>query len=191
MVLPAVGNEISFGLLRTEYGRDPNSTTALGDYYGNASDVGTTGEIAISQFRGKSFVSSNALPRRNFYLVYQNNNVVKNNARPARLVTGTDVLLQALSNPGTNSFSNTYYFRDATTGSNGSLRHAGFSMWFDAFTTNNFDFLWVPEKSASSSNALQFYNYYGPASYMSYNSDQLLIKRPNSNDYWFIRVPFP
>jgi hypothetical protein len=181
------GGQFSLSSLISEFGRRPGVVTALGDFYGNASGVPSSGEIKWSHFLNKSFNSSLAYPLRNFYLCYSDGRAVRNDGSYARLNSGSPVLLYAgYDSSAQANYPNTHHMQDVTTGGGGCLRHSGLNMYFHGLVGNNFDFQHVPIKYGG---AVQFYNYYGGGYWIGYNNDQVIIKQPNPNEYWYFQVP--
>lgn len=188
MSLPS--SAISLDTMNKFFGRlRPSAGIRLSHFYGNATGVASSGVISMDSFRGKSFVGNIALPNRTFFLVYQDGStVVKNNGNNVTLTTGANsTFVPFIDTPSLALYPNTCVIR-CNNYSDGQqcIRHTGFVLFYNAFVSNDIDFLWRPEKFGDS---LKFYNYFGGGYYLGWNSDQLIIKQPDSGEFWYVRIP--
>lgn len=97
-------------------------------------------------------------------------------------VSGTNVRLNSGNTASIWIYNNSSVFSNAdgavgllnSNDINQSVRHAGFTMYYNTFTANNFDFAWKIFRSGSGYN---IYNYYGGGYWVGYDSgsDQVLI----------------
>ena len=97
-------------------------------------------------------------------------------------VSGTNVRLNSGNTASLWIYNNSSVFSNAdgavgllnSNDINQSVRHAGFTMYYNTFVANNFDFAWKFFRSGSGYN---IYNYYGGGYWVGYDSgsDQVLI----------------
>lgn len=166
----------TIGLDRIE--RSNVSSMALSNAFGAWTFLndGLTNWFLMDAYRNSLFIALQTPPTSTSNLVFSHpdGRTWKVNGTNVRLTTGTTASIWLYNN--TNVYSNA----DGAVGllnsndTNQSIRHAGFTMYYNSFTANNFDFAWKFYRSGSGFN---IYNYYGGGYYVGYDSgsDQVLI----------------
>jgi hypothetical protein len=97
-----------------------------------------------------------------------------------RLNTGTTARLSVYNDPSVYNNSQGAIALFNNNNSTQAVRHAGFTMYYNAFTSNNYDWGW---KFFASGTGYIIYNYYGGGWYVGYDSgsDQVLIVTPGDS----------
>lgn len=71
---------------------------------------------------------------------------------------------------------------DGTKAGDASVRHAGYVMWGQPFTPNNFDFAWMFFKKTGTTDQVIVYNPFDNGIWVNANGDRILVQAKNEKD---------